>query len=325
MGIPGGDDLKEILKAIGWQIFGKQFDLEREARRMIIQLLGEDENGRVGADMILHGVSRQGYGIPAVMDMLSGTVGVDIPMPRFDRSAAISAGTLLPVELGKLFGPPTQDVDAVISAQAQKASGAVFGAGFNIYKALVNQKLDAEDRKRWEKAVPRALGNLSKSIRVYKEGRERTGTGSTLVKYDVRDPTELMEVIGMGMGYTPFRQSLQWNIIMAKQEVVKLWDIRRTGLMKQFGNAALGHDEKEMGRVKEAIKTFNSNLPEEARGKAISSDTLRQSVGTQARSRAAQEAGLSVKKSDIPILREVEKLYPQSQATSVHRVPKTLQ
>lgn len=325
MGIPGGDDLKEILKAIAWQMFGKQFDLEREARRMIIQLLGEDESGRVGADMILHGVSRQGYGIPAVMDMLSGTVGIDVPMPRFDRSAAISAGTLLPVELGKLFGPPTQSADEVISGQAQKASGAVFGAGFNIYKALVNQKLNGDDFKRYEKAVPRFLGNISKSSRVYSEGRERTGTGSTLVKYDVRDPTELMEVIGMGMGYTPYRQSLQWNRIMAGQEVVKLWDIRRTGLMKQFGNAALGHDEKEMARVKEAIKNFNTGLPEEARGKAISSDTLRQSVGTQARSRSAQEAELSVKKSDIPILREVQKLFPASQATSVRRVPKTLQ
>lgn len=325
MGVPGAEDLKEILKAIGWRMFGKDFDLEKEARRFIIQLLGEDETGRVAADMVMHGIARQGYGIPSFMDMIGGSIGVDIPMPKFDRSASISAGTLLPVELGKLFGPPTQDQDAVISNQAQKASGAVFGAGFNVYKALTNAKVDWKDSKRWERAVPRAIGNLAKSYRVGTEGRERTGTGSTLVKYDVRDTQQLMEVIGMGMGYTPYRQSLQWNRIMAGQEAVKLWDIRRTGLMKQMGNAVLGKDEKEIATMREAILKFNSSLPPEARGKAISGDTLRQSIGTQARSRAAQEAESSVKKSDIPILREVQKLYPESQATSVRRVPKALQ
>ena len=95
--------------------------------------------------------------------------------------------------------------------------------------------------------------------------------------------------------------------------------------MKQMGNAVLGKDPKEIDTMREAIKKFNAGLPVEARGKAISGDTLRQSIGTQARSRAAQEAESSVKKSDIPILREVQKLYPASQATSVRRVPKSLQ
>lgn len=313
MGVPGADDLKEILRALAWQLFGKDFDLEKETRRLIIQLLGQDENGRMTADMVLHGVARQGYGIPAFMDMLGGTVGLDIPMPRFDRSAAISAGTLLPVELSKLFGPPTQTADAAIAGQAQKASGAVFGAGFNIYKALVNQKLDADDRKRWERAVPRALGNVSKAFRVGTEGRERNQSGATIVKYDVRDTEQLMEVIGMGMGYTPFRQSLQWNRIMAMQEVVKLWDIRRTGLTKQMGNAVFGKDDKEIARVKEAITKFNEGLPPEARGKAITGETLKKSLDMQARQRNAQENESSVKRSDRPIMEEVGKLYPASQ------------
>lgn len=320
MGLPGGDDLRELLKAIGWQMFGKDFDLDREARRMIINMFGQTETSREFADMILHGTARQGYGIPAFMDMLGGTVGVDIPMPVFDRSASISAGTLLPVELGKLFGPPTQSQDAVIAAQAQKASGAVFGAGFNIYKALTNSKIDANDTKRWERAVPRALGNLAKAYRVGTEGKERTSTGSTLVSYDVRDPQQLFEVMGIAAGYTPYRQSLQWNRVMAGQEVTKLWDIQRTGLMKQMGNAVLGHDQKEIDKVRTAIQKFNTNLPTEARGKAITSDTLRASLGTQARTRAAQEAELSVKKSDIPILKEVQKLYPESQRTTVRKV-----
>ena len=207
MGLPGSDDLKEILKALAYRLFDKDFDLDLEGCRMIIQLLGNDENGRELAELIMHGIARKGYGIPALMDMLGGTVGIDVPMPTFDRSASISAGTLLPIELGKIFGPPTQDVDSVISAQTQKASGAVFGAGFSIYKALVNHKLDVDDSKRWEKAVPRALASVMKAYRVGTEGKERTSTGSSLVKYDVRDTEQLAEVMGIAAGYTPYRQN----------------------------------------------------------------------------------------------------------------------
>lgn len=320
MGIPGAEDLQQILKALGWRLFGEGFDLEKEARKWMLEFVGQDENGRQTADIVLNGIARQGYGIPAFMDMVGGTVGKDIPMPTFDRSKAISAGTLLPVELGALFGPPTTNVDQVIASQVQKASGAVFGAGFTIYKALVNSQLDWNDSKRWEKAVPRALGSLAHSYRVGREGRERTNTGATLVQYDVRDTEQLMEVIGIAAGYTPFRTALQWDRVIAGRDAVKLWDIRREGLMKQYGNASLGKDQKEMDRVRGAIVEFNKNLPDEAKGKAITADTLRASVGTQARSRAAREAESSVRKADIPILREVQKLYPESRAVSVKKV-----
>jgi hypothetical protein len=323
MGVPGADDLKEILKAIGWRMFGKDFDLDQEARKLLLQFTGEDAEGRNHADLILHGISRKGYGIPAFMDMLGGTVGVDIRMPTFDRSRSISAGTLLPVELGKLFGPPTQDQNAVIAGQAKQASGAIFGAGFDIYKALTNTQLDWKDSKRWEKAVPRGLSALMHSYRVGTEGGERTSTGSQIVKYDVRDPWQLMEVLGMGAGYTPYRQSLEWEKVLATNDASKLWDIRRQGLMRQFGNAAIGKDAAEVARVREAIVNFNRDLPPEAKGQAISSDTLRKSVETRARDRIIQEQGLPLHKKDIPIRREVDKLYPDSQRT-IKKVPSNL-
>ena len=86
-----------------------------------------------------------------------------------------------------MFGPPTQEMcDAVIGAQAQKASGAVFGAGFNIYRALVNHKLDVEDSKRWEKAVPRALGSVMKALPGwYGRGRNGPALVGHRRKYDV--------------------------------------------------------------------------------------------------------------------------------------------
>jgi len=321
---PGMEDLRGILKAIGWRLFGREFDLEKEARKLILDMTGNDNVGDK-ADLILHGVSKYGYGIPQAMDMLGGTVGVDIRMPTFDRSRAISAGTLLPVDFGALFGPPTRAQDAIIAEQAQKASGALFGTAFNMYKALTAQTSSMDDFKRWEKAMPRGVASVSKAFRMGSEGRDRNSKGATIVKYDVRDSQQLMELIGMSMGYTPAVQTQYWDRTMAGVEAVRLWDIQRTGLMKQMGNAVLGKDQKEITRVKDAIQRFNSTLPREAAGKAITGDVLRQSIGTQAQSRAAQEAEVSVKKSDIPILHEVQRLYPDAKATSVRRVPRAQQ
>lgn len=324
MAIPGAEDLKEILQAIGWRLFGRDFNLEKEARQLVVNTLGNDEFGRNAGDMILHGTARKGFGIPAAMDMLGGTVGIDVPMPTFDRSRAISGGTLLPVELGKLFGPPTQSQDKIIADQAQKASGALFGAGFNIYKALTSTQYDWSDAKRWERAVPRALASVSKSYRVGTEGKERSATGSTVVRYDVRDTEQLMEVLGIAAGYVPARQSLQWDRILASQDAVKLWHIRREGLMKQFGNAVLGGDPKEIPRARDAIVAFNKSLPPEARGQAITSDSISKSVRMKARNRAAQEGELSLRKGDIPIMRKVQQLYPESRASGPRPVPKDL-
>jgi hypothetical protein len=317
MGLPGADDLEAAIKAIGYQMFGKDWDVEKEARKFVLELIGKDERGRELTDMIMHGVARKGFGIPQLMDMMGGTVGVDIPMPTFDRSRAVGMGLMLPVDLAKLFGPQTNPNDA-IATEAQRASGAVFGLGFNIYRALTDAQLDMDDFKRWEKAMPRALQGVSKAYRAYSEGGERSRTGAQVVKYDVNDTEQMMEIFGMAAGYTPLRQSLTWDRIIAGTDAVKYWDIRRNGMMRQYDAAR--NDPIERESVMQSIRKFNESLPPEARGKVITSEALKKSMETRARARAAREAGSSVRKSDVPILRKVQELYPDANVT-VRRVP----
>jgi hypothetical protein len=311
MGMPFADDLEGLIEALAYQLFGKDFKLSHEIRKWIVEHCKTEETGNDVAELALHGIARKGYGIPWLMDQLGGTVGVDIPMPTFDRSAAISAGTILPVELGKLFGP-TKDVNANIAQQSQKASGAVFGLAFSMYKAMMNTQLDAKDFKRWEGIVPRAVADVSKAYRAWTEGGMRTNTGSQIVKYDVRDPEQMMEVIGMSMGYTPYRQNYEWEKALSKADGVKFWDIQREGLMRQFGNATLGKDKEEKTKVLEAIRQFNKDLPSEAKGKAITGDALQTSVENRAKNRVLQEKGLPSREADVPLFRAEDKIYPRS-------------
>ena len=109
----------------------------------------------------------------------------------------------------------------------------------------------------------------------------------------------------MGMGYTPYRQTLEWELRMAGMDATKLWEIRGQDLMRQFGNATLGKDKDEVAKVREGIRNFNFDPCRRRRreSKAITADALYQSVEKRATDRALQERGLSSKTSDIPILR----------------------
>jgi len=331
-GLPGMDDLKSLLKGVASKLFGKDFDLEREARKYILQF----SNGQVDPDLVLHGFARRGMGIPALLDLAgsfaTGTPGRgldaprhiggvprgfanNIPFPVLDRSRALGMGQLSPVDIGAMM-TPTQDLNKTISDQTQKASGAVFSVGFNIYKAIMDQHNEWSDWKRWERAVPRMIGDVSKSWRAYSEGRERSkggpAGGSTIVNYDPNDTEQMMEILAMSAGYQPLRVQARWDNILAKVEVEKFYDLQRDTLLEQLYEARSGHRKEEIDDVVKSIRQFNEQLPEEARGKKITSDTATKSIQTRERAKVSREAGVPTQKANVPISRAIDKLYPES-------------
>lgn len=324
-GVPGYDDLKEILRALFYWRYGKDFNLDREVRQMVLSLF----DGTVPPDLILHGLSRSGFGLPALTDMIgsyfTGTPGrgldtsqhsaSNVPFPVLDRSKAISMGHILPIEVGKMFGP-TGDTNKVIAEQTQQASGAVFSVAFNMYKAIMDKDLEATDMKRYERAVPRLLSSASRAYRAYSEGRERGKGGSdsapTIVPFDPRDTEQMMEILAMAGGYQPLRLQSKWDLILAQAEVTKFYDLKRQGLLGQMWEASQGKDPKEISDVRDAIVEYNKELPEWARGKVITPDTISRSLMAKARDRASREAGIPLQKTNIGIAREMQRLHPEA-------------
>ena len=310
MGVPGAEDLRGILKAIAWKIFGADYDLEDEARKLVIDVT----SGKVRPDLVLHGISRIGFGIPAAMSM------VGVPLPQIDMSKSIGLGQISPVDFGQLGGPAgTANSEKVIAQQTQRASGAAFGVPFAIYKALTDGQLAWNDFKRWQSAMPRELGALTKSYRAFSEGQERNRAGNAVVRFDVSDPQQMMEVLGMAAGFNSTRLSAQWDLIVAQREAIQYWDLRKQGLMRQAWAARKSGDKESWGQVLGAIRKFNTDLPKEARLKAITADMLRGSFTARARAGNAQESGVPTHRSDIPIVQEIQRLYPEAQV-DVRRV-----
>lgn len=302
MGVPGAEDLRGILKAIAYRFFGKDFDLEDAARQYIIDLFDE----KVPPDLILHGMARRGFGIPALLEL----TGITNKAPVFDRSKAIGLGQILPVDLGVMFGPQ-RDQSRAIAESTQRASGAAFGLGFNFYKFLTSGNSGWDDTKRWQLLLPRSLARASQAMRFYSRGEEVNQSGNRVVKFDTSDPQHMAEIIGASMGYQPFRLAAQWDRIIAEREAIQYWNIQRETLLQQAWKAR--GDSENYNRVLSAIRKFNNTLPDEARGKAITAEGIRRSFMTRARTETAQESGVPRARGDIPLVRSIQRLYPEAE------------
>jgi hypothetical protein len=326
-GLPLYDDFKSMLQTLAYWLFGKHFNLDQEVRKYVNQFA----NGSIEPDLVLHGLARRGFGLPALIDMmgnnpgrgLTATRAQNVPFPVLDRSRALSMGSALPFDVFKAMRP-TADVEKEISADAQQASGAILSVGFNLYKALQDQQNAWTDRKRWENVMPRALANISKSYRAFDEGRERAKGGvtsaSTLVTYDTRDTEQMMEAFALAAGYNNLRQQSKWDTILAEQEVYKYYDLEKNGLLSQMFEAGYSRDKDQINAVRMAIQKFNADLPKEFKSRSITSDMIERSMQTHMRDKAMKDRGLPTQLTNIPIMRYMEKLFPEAKTMEIKKV-----
>jgi hypothetical protein len=327
MGLPGMEDLTEILKALGHHLFGRDFDLKDETREFVL----EQFNGRVPPDIVLHGLARRGFGIPAMLDMMGGVstgrglgrglhpgAGHFVPAPSFDLSRNLSMGQLSPIPLEALIGPPMGQQQAWMQMNAlQRGAGPVFGTGFALFHALRDFNSDPTDFKRWERIMPRALASGSRAYRSFSEGRERTrggvNAGSTVVRYDPRDPEQMAEILAQAMGFAPTRLNARWEQLIEERKQQAYYDTQRAMLLRQMFDARLGGDEREQERVVKAIQRFNSRLPPEARSKSITGEVVRRSMASRMRERQARETGVPTQRTARPMAEKIRQMYPEAQ------------
>lgn len=311
MGLPGMEDINGILKTLAWRLFSKDFDVEDEARKFAVDIL----KGVIGPDMLLHGMSVHGFGLPHVMNALGGSVGLPRFFPTMDRHGSIGMGNILPFEPGKLGGP-SKDVKGNELAQIQRASGAGFSNIFALYNFL-NSQSSIGDLKRWEGIMPRFMSNLSHAWRYHSEGLERNRAGGNVIKFDPNDTEQMAEILGRAMGYQPRRLIAQYETIQAKQEAATYWDLRKGILLRQFGTALQGKNLEEKERVIQAIRNYNNELPAEAKAKGISGQVLRESVQARMRNNARTEQGLPTSKQNFQLFKSLDKYFPEGKPTGL--------
>ena len=128
-GWPFYEEIRDIIRIVSKRWFGKDYDLDKEVRRFVVDHLGNT----VPPDLVLHGLSRYGFGVPAALDFMgslfTGTpgrgldpakMGQNIPFSVVNMSRAVGQGHVLPVSLHALLGP-SKDANSVIAEQTQKS------------------------------------------------------------------------------------------------------------------------------------------------------------------------------------------------------------
>ena len=314
-GVPGYDDLAEIARLLGWWIFGKDFSADRELRRMM-RSLGADEH--IAADQVLHGSARMGFGVPWLLNLLASAAGQSPTVNQQtgapsgpDLSRSLGAGPILPIEAGKLLGPPINDPAQMFGEQSARAGGVMGQLAYNFYRAVAS-KDDPADFKRWELLMPRAAKNLSQAYRAYSEQKIRGKNDTAIVQFDTRDPEHLGEILGMVGGFQPRRLTARWDELRDQSEQIKFQDVMRGMLLEQWAAAVRSQDPNEREKMRVATMEFNANLPQWARGFALTSDTIQKSVQMRIKTQATQEAGFAIQRGRIPLIQETQRLHPES-------------
>ncbi len=299
MGMPGAEDLSQIAKWLA-KMFGVSFDFERTVRQLMVDW-GAAES--VNPDVVLHGASREGFGMNTVIN------GLGLPLPRVDFSGSLSMGRVIPGLKAGLNPGSTFGQDAVGEIVSEVA-GPVFGVPFDMYQALIDHTLPAEDPKRWERAMPRAMKSMSRATRYLAEQRERDRTGATIMQWDPNDLNDQADILlGVGLGFQPTSLAQTWDYIRAQKEVQNYWKGQRFLLMSEVYRAHRLGDVEGKRDALEAIRRFNEEAPD--RGLKITGEAIRQSLQARVRSNRMKEQNIPREKYLRGVGKEVDALYPE--------------
>lgn len=306
MGLPGADDANELVKWLLRQ-FGINFDFER----MIRSMMADWTEGNTG-DIVLHGASRVGFGIPAALN------GIGLPSATPDLSGSLSMGKLIPGLKG-MINPDSSSWRETVGQVTSEVAGPWLGVPFSIYQSLMDHSLPADDVKRWERTMPRALRAMMRSSRLMAEQRERDRSGATVVSFDPNDMSDQMDIASIAAGFNPAQMSRQWDYTRAQTEVQRYWQGQRQLLTQELFRAKRLQDKEGIEDAVKAIRSFNEEAPDKAL--KITNDTLKRSMQTQGRNLKFREAGVPVNKAVRGVTGQVDRLYPEA-VTRKERVPR---
>ena len=293
-GLPGSEELQAILKQLAKRFFGKDFDVEREARRWLVDMFGDD--GGLIAEASFNGISRYGFGIAPFVDM----------------SGAVSLGTITPGARG-LNVTSADTADSVAGKYLLSLGGAAADPIVQVYRFMMDSQTPMGDPKRWEKLVPRAFRNAMQATRFAEEGRERNRLNATILEFDMTNPMHVAEVAAKGFGFQPRRLSQKYEKTAEMYEVRNYWEGRRENLMRQFYWATQNKDRSK-AEVIQRIRKFNIEIKRAGfAGRAINIQRLKSSLENRLRRKQLQQMGGTGQRSDRVFQREVQRLFPEAQ------------
>lgn len=299
---PGAEDLMEIVAAVGRRLFGVDWDVKQHARAYIRDMTRGTVLDEVGPDLFLHGISKYGFGL--------GWLPEGYGVGRIDVSGNGSLGKLVPGVFETAHAIKTMsDPDAYISDMAERLAGPGFGWMFAFIQWQMENR-GATDSHTWEKLLPRAGRSATKALRMYGDGGETTSGGVKIAEFDVTDPDDLQQLVAQALGFAPTKVTTAWEVARETRDELQVYKARRTALYAQYARALRSPEKGVIEDVQAAIKGYNEEVRKTDPTMVITGDQIKQSMQARTRARVLGERGLPQQKSQMPVARRIQELFP---------------
>lgn len=276
MGMPGAEDLDNIMEMIAKKFFGTHFSLKEYAYKLAHTI--SEEASAFGVDInprsIVHGTFAD-FGIPWIGPKIdvSNSMGLGSPLPGGGALAAKDANEGVVKLMGPLGGALRDVWQGAFGDDPNKR----FGLLPTGVKGFVQTIAD------WDKGVTASNGGKITIDR-------KTGA--------VRDLTTGEKIMQL-MNFTPEIVAANKEIHWMQKDVETYWTSRRNQLVSQVAEAKLQGDREAMADALDALAKFNEQAP----GKlAVKSGELWKSLRRKQKAALQTERGLGRNKR----FREIE-------------------
>jgi hypothetical protein len=299
-GLPFAEDIMDLVD--GAMTFGKRklgmkdpwTDVRTDLRRTFKEM-GADP------DLILHGLSSSTFGLANIGEFMGW------PIPDLDLSASLSLGRITPG--ASLASPKNRDFDRFIAEMTEGIGGAAVSGGLGVVKSIFDNNPDTW--KRWEKAMPAAMRQVSKAARIGMRGEEATKAGWPIAALDWHDHKDRMEVVAQGLGFTPREVSKGWEGYIAVQSAVTYYETRKTSLLRDWNYYKMNRDDEGVKETNRKIREYNRMVPDPAM--KIGPDARERSFETYVRQHAFNARRIEQSARSYRYASSIQKVYEDAE------------
>lgn len=304
-GLPGADDLNELIKLAARRGLGINFNPQKEVRKFIHEVVKGTVFERTGPDLMLHGVSRYSFGV--------GLMAEGWGVPRFDASVNGSLAKIVPglADLARNMSTVSHDTSwkDVTADLARNSAGAGFGQMFALLKFL-QAPPGTDEWKKWEGILPRAAKAVSKAVRYTVKGQETSMNGGKFVGFDAKDPDDRATIIAQALGFNPTKVTTKWEAVLSIADDIKFYQSRKLSLLAQLDDAVKNKESATIREITHAIQLYNKEVKDaNLTGLGLDSDTIRQSLMARARNRVQMEMDIPQMKKTLPFVQKEKELW----------------
>ena len=296
-GLPFGEDVMDLVDgAMSWAkknlgMKDPHTDLRTDIRKLIKEL-------NIDPDLFMHGLSSSTFGLHNIGEFMGW------PIPEMDLSASLSLGRIVPG--AQVLRPQgDRDFERFLAQTTEGVGGAAVSGAMGMAKALWDNHPD--QWKRWERAMPAAMRQISKAARYAVRGEEATRGGYPIAELDMQDHQDRLEATLQAMGFTPRSVSKGWEGFIAEQSAVTYYEAWATSLLRDWNYAQENRDEEAKKEANAAIRQYNNQVPYNSM--KIGPDKRRQSWESWQANRKFNENRIERNKAFRHLSSEIRKVY----------------